>query len=92
MSEELYDKTIKIMGISEKYPDLKANENYIALNSELVNIENELAESRKIYNNSVKIFNTKIEMMPGNLIAKFLNIEKKNMFEASKDEKDIKLN
>lgn len=57
----------RLMAISENYPDLKANKNYIRLMDELAGTENKIAVARKRYNDSVKSFNTSIKQFPGNM-------------------------
>ena len=67
----------RLMAISENYPDLKSNQNYIRLMDELAGTENRLAVSRKRYNDSVKEFNTSIRQFPGCMFG----FEKKEYFE-----------
>ena len=78
----------KIMALAESYPNLKANENFINLSKELVNVENEIAQTRKYYNAVVRLFNNKVEMIPSNAVAKIFGYKSKKMFEASKDERN----
>ncbi len=59
----------RLMMISESYPDLKANENMLALQEELTSTENKVSFSRQAYNDSVTIYNTTREMFPANVIA-----------------------
>ena len=77
----------KIMALAENYPDLKSNENFIDLGNQLSKVEDEIANSRKYYNGTVRIFNNKVEMFPSNIIAKLLGYKTKNMFETTIDEK-----
>lgn len=93
VNEQLAREISSIMAISENYPDLKSNQNFMQLSQELTNIEDEIANSRKYYNGTVRIFNTKIEMFPSNIIAKICGFHSANMFEASADEKNnVKVN
>ncbi len=78
----------KIMLLAESYPDLKASDNFVNLSKELVNVENEIAQSRKYYNATVRLFNNKVGMIPSNIIAKMFGYKEKKMFEASKDERN----
>ena len=87
LNEQLTQELSKIIAISENYPDLKANQNFLELNNSLTKIEDEIANSRKYYNGSVRIFNTKIQVFPNNIIAKLFNFKEANMFEANSDEK-----
>ena len=78
----------KLIGISENYPDLKANKNFLDLNRELTKVEDEIANSRKYYNGSVRVFNTKIQMFPNNILAKIFRFKEVKMFEINIEEKD----
>ena len=81
------------MALAEAYPDLKANQNFINLSKELTQIENDIANSRKYYNGTVRIFNNKVQMFPSNIIATVFKYKTKNMFEALDDERqNIKIN
>ena len=88
VNEQLTQGISKIIAISENYPDLKASQNFLELSRDLTRIEDEIANSRKYYNGSVRIFNTKIQVFPNNIIAKLFNFKEANMFEANKDEKN----
>ena len=88
INEQLTQDLSKIMVITENYPDLKANQNFIELNRNLVKIEDEIANSRKYYNGIVRIFNNKIQMFPSNIIAKIFGFHLANMFEADTNEKN----
>lgn len=77
----------KIMALAENYPDLKANDNFIDLSKQLSKVEDEIANSRKYFNGTVRDFNNKVEMFPSNIIAKILGYKTKNMFEANEEEK-----
>ena len=72
--------------ITENYPDLKANQNFMYLQKELSRLEEEIASSRKYYNGCVKILNNKIEVFPSNLIAKRFKFEKAVLFEVENKE------
>lgn len=87
VNEQLTQGISKIIAISENYPDLKASQNFLELSRDLTKIEDEIANSRKYYNGSVRIFNTKIQVFPNNIIAKIFNFKEANMFEANSDEK-----
>ena len=77
----------KLMVIAEAYPELKANENFLKLSSELTQIENDIANSRKYYNGTVRQFNNKVEMFPNNILAKLFGYSSKTWFEASEEER-----
>ena len=87
VNEKLNESIQKIMAISESYPELKANENFMQLSKELTKVEDEIANSRKYYNGAVRILNNKILMFPSNIIAKILGFKQINMFEANAEEK-----
>ena len=78
----------KIMALAESYPNLKANENFSNLAKELTRTEDEIAQSRKYYNATVRLFNNKVQMFPNNILAKIFGYESKNMFAASSEERE----
>lgn len=87
-AENMLSSTLKsIFALSENYPDLKANQNFLELQKELSDTENKIQASRRFYNGNVKDFNTKIQMFPINIIANKLNFENRDYFEI-KDEKE----
>ena len=75
----------RLMVVVEAYPDLKANQNYLALQEELTSTENKIGFARQFYNDSVMRFNTKIEMFPTNIVAGMFNFKQSELFEL-KDE------
>lgn len=70
-----------VFAISEAYPELKANQNFLALQAELSDTENKIQAARRFYNGNVRDLNTAIEVFPGNLIAKIFNFTKQEFFE-----------
>ncbi len=66
----------------ERYPDIKANKNYLALQSQLEGTENRIAVERRHYNEAARAFNTKIRRFPTSLIAKMTGFSRKQYFEA----------
>jgi LemA protein len=78
----------RIMALAESYPNLKTNENFANLAKELTKTEDEIAQSRKYYNATVRVFNNKVGMFPSNILAKLFGYKNKSMFEASKEEKE----
>ena len=72
----------KLMAISESYPELKASENFSELQAQLEGTENRIAESRRLYNESVQTFNTAVRRFPANIVAGIFGFEKKSKFEA----------
>mgnify|MGYP004582914343 FL=1 len=83
-----------IMAVSENYPELKANENFLALSEELRNTENKISFSRQFYNDSVTMYNTKLEVFPSNIIANMFGFKSKELFAAESEEarKNVKVN
>ena len=70
-----------IFAISEAYPDLKANTNFLALQNELSDTENKIQAARRFYNGNVRDLNIKIESFPSNILAKIFNFSKKEFFD-----------
>ena len=89
-SENFLSGTLKsLFAVTENYPDLKANVNFLELQRELVDTENKIQSSRRFYNTNVLALNTKIEMFPSNIIANFFNFEKGQFFNLeNKEEKE----
>lgn len=87
-NEELSNIISKIKLLVENYPNLKASDSFIDLSNQLVNVENEIASSRKYYNAVVRIYNNKVEMFPNNILAKLFGFKSKSMFEANMDERE----
>jgi LemA protein len=75
-----------IFALSENYPDLKANTNFIELQRELSDTENKLQAARRFYNGAVRDYNTTIQMFPGNIFAGMFNFVAAEFFELSADE------
>ena len=82
-----------IMAVSENYPDLKANQNFLDLQEELRNTENKISFSRQFYNDSVTIYNTKLEVFPSNIIAGWFKFTSETLFAAESEEarKNVKV-
>ena len=78
-NEELSSDVSKIMDLKEAYPELKANENFIDLSNKLTKIEDDIANARKYYNGTVRIYNNKVQMFPNNIFAKIFNYKTKRM-------------
>ncbi|WP_040597210.1 LemA family protein [Alloprevotella rava] len=72
----------KLIAVSENYPQLKANENFMELQAQLEGTENRINESRKRYNESVQSYNLKVRTFPANLVAGLCGFQTKNKFEA----------
>ena len=86
-AENALTGTLKsLFALQERYPDLKANTNFMDLQNQLKMIENEIASARRYYNGTVKTFNTKIEVFPSNLIANMMKLTKRPYFELDSEE------
>ena len=75
-----------IFALSENYPDLKANTNFIELQRELSDTENKLQAARRFYNGTVQDYNTAIQMFPGNIFANMSGFKSTEFFELGADE------
>jgi len=75
-----------IMAVSENYPDLKANTTFMELQEELKNTENKVTYSRQFYNDSVTMYNTKLETIPTNIIAGLFHFMPEDLFKVESDE------
>lgn len=76
-----------LFAVSENYPDLKANQNFLQLQTELSDIENKIAASRRFFNSSINEYNSTIQSFPTNLIAKMFGFKNEDFF-AIKDNKE----
>ena len=72
----------KLLAITENYPDLKANQNFLELQSQLEGTENRINVARKDFNDSAKKYNTSLRRFPRNIIASMFGFEKRDYFEA----------
>lgn len=81
ISNQLSDTLKTIMAVSENYPDLKANQNFMSLQEELTNTENKISYSRQFYNDTVTRYNTMLETFPSNLVASMFHFEAEKLFE-----------
>jgi LemA protein len=84
--EELSSGVQRLLALAEQYPDLKANENFLKLQSELVETEDYLQFARRYYNGSVREFNTRIETVPSNIVAGWFGFTSRSFFQKSSDE------
>jgi LemA protein len=71
----------RFMLVVENYPDLKANQNFLAVQEELTSTENRISFARQSYNDQVLFFNNKIQMFPSNIVANMFNFAKRDFFE-----------
>lgn len=78
----------KLFALSESYPELKANTNFMSLQSSLSDIEQKIVYSRQFYNDSVFKLNNRIEMFPSNIVAGMFNFNKEAFFEATESDRE----
>lgn len=93
-AENMLSSTLKsIFALSENYPDLKANENFLELQRELSDTENKIQASRRFYNGNVRDFNTKLEVFPTNIMAGMLGFKSREYFEIeeAKEKENVKV-
>lgn len=74
-----------LFAVSEAYPDLKANENFLNLQNELTDTENKIQAARRFYNSVVRDLNTALEVFPTNMIAGMFNFTKREFFELEEE-------
>jgi LemA protein len=79
---ELSGALSRLMAVAEAYPDLKANKNYLELQSQLEGTENRIAQERQRFNTTVQAYNTAIRVFPASLVASFRDFNKKEFFQA----------
>jgi LemA protein len=79
-----------LFAVSEAYPDLKANQNFLELQKELSDTENKIQAARRFYNTNVRDLNTAIESFPGNIVAGMFKFEKRDFFELDESEAEAR--
>src|SRR5947207_2099813 len=79
----------QLFALSEAYPDLKANQNFLALQEELTATEGRVAYARQFYNDSVKDYNIKLEAFPSVIFARMMKYEKREYFEADEASREV---
>ena len=90
-SENMLTGALKsLFAVSESYPDLKANENFLELQRELTDTENKIQASRRFYNTNVRDLNIKIESFPSNIVAGIFKFITREFFELAEDEQAAK--
>jgi len=87
-ASEINHKINGLMAVAEAYPSLKASEQYTNLERNLVKMESQLQAARRIYNNDVTIYNTKLETVPINIIAKLLGFKKAELLQIEEYKKE----
>ena len=89
VSNEITDSLKTIFALSENYPDLKANQNFLSLQEELTNTENKIAYSRQLYNSSAAQYDQKLLTFPSNIIAKIHHFTKVDYLQTPTEEKEV---
>lgn len=87
-SGELNKALGRLMMLTEAYPELKANENFIQLQTDLKDVEEKIAFARQFYNDTVLSYMNKVEMFPSNIIASMFGFKEMKYFEAGEEVKD----
>jgi LemA protein len=80
---ELSSALARLLVVVENYPDLKANQNFLALQEELTSTENKISFSRQYYNDSVLRYNNKTQMFPSNIMANMMGFVANEFFEVA---------
>jgi LemA protein len=84
--EKLGSGVLRLLAVAESYPDLKANENFLKLQNELVETENYLQFARRYYNGAVRDYNTMTETVPSNFVAAWFGFSGRSFFQKSSDD------
>jgi len=87
MNNQLTANLRSLFAVVENYPDLKANTNFLKLQDELSETEDKITYARQFYNDAVTIYNDKIQMFPGNLIAGIFGFREEELFNTDDDAK-----
>lgn len=86
-AENMFQETLKsLFAVAEAYPDLKANQNFLDLQNELVDTEDKIQAARRFYNGSARDLNIKIQTFPTNIFAGMMGFKKREFFEVAEAE------
>ncbi len=88
-NKELTGALNKLFALAESYPDLKANENFLSLQSDLKDTEDKITYARQFYNDSAMLFNNLAGMFPSNIVASIFNFKKFDYFKIDEEEKAV---
>lgn len=88
-SDQLSGALSRLLAVSESYPELKANQNFLSLQEELTNTENRIAGSRQAYNRAVMNYNNKIQSVPHNIIAGMFNFNEMTYLEIPAAKREV---
>ena len=88
-SENILSQSLgRLLAVAEAYPDLKANQNFLALQQELTSTEDRIASARRYYNATVRDLNTRVETVPTNIVANVFGIRQAEYFEAVGEQRE----
>ena len=92
-ADQMLTEALKsLFAVVENYPDLKANQNFLALQGRISSLENQIADRREYFNESVNLFNIRIEQIPDVIIARILKYESRDMWQIDPaDRKDVEI-
>ena len=88
-NNELSSALARLLVVVERYPQLKANRNFIRLQDELAGTENRIAVARRRFNEAVRLYNTKLRSFPTNIIASLFGFEKAQFFQVPKERQEV---
>lgn len=89
-AEGQFEQALKsIFAVAEAYPDLKASQNFVELQNELVDTEDKIQAARRFYNSGVRDLNTKMQSFPNNLFVKMLKFEERDFFELDEQSQKV---
>ncbi len=93
LNGELSNSLKSIMAIAENYPDLKASQNFLDLQRELAKTENQISNTRQAYNAAVTSYNTKLEIIPSNIVGGLFGFKQRELFNVESEEvrKNVKV-
>jgi len=87
-NNELTNAISKLFALTESYPDLKANTNFVQMQNDLKETEDKISYARQFYNDNVMVYKNKLEMFPSNIIAKMFGFKEEPFFEANESERE----
>ena len=87
-SNALGQQLSRLLAVAEAYPDLKANTNFLNLQDQLKEIEDKIGYARQFYNDSVMVYNNKIEMFPSSIVANMRGFKAEAFFQAAEQERE----
>ena len=86
---EMTQALSKLFALSEAYPDLKANANFMALQGDLKDTENKISAARQFFNDTVLTYNNKVDMFPSNIVASIFGFKRAPFFEIEANDREV---